>query len=522
MVGFVIGLVQAAGFEAIAGHTAAERAAFGRQMLILGQQFSVLVPPPIHPETMGGYLTWRVSGSVALLFAGWALASAAGAGRGDEERGLVDDLIAAGLSRTRLIAARIAAFAIGCFVAALAVGAGELAGSARTPDFIGYGGPVLAALPLTVLALSAYVLTLLVCQLTADQRSATAVAGVLLLALYLLDTLSRAYDSLHAWRGLSPFYYYGLSQPLAPGGKLNTGSVFALVGATLLLAAAAAIAFNARDLGSPIIRVPVRTAVPTRDPSRLWVWQTPIVRGLYEQRIAVLLWTAGLSALAVIFVNLTKTLIGTLLAIPGLAPYFAFIGRTNITQSFLGFEWSGVAELLIAAFAITQVARWAADDANGRLEEVLSHPFPRSGVILERLLVLTVQTVVIAGVSALTLWIAANRQGIGVETARVEQSALLLVPLAWTFGGVGAVMTSLAPRPAVAVLSAVAIGSYFIAQLGPLFKWPQWALDMSLFQLYGNPLASGVDRNGLLILLAVTFVTGAAAIVLMRGRDIGR
>ena len=491
-------------------------------MLVLGQQFSVLVPPPIHPETMGGYLTWRVSGSVALLFAGWALASAAGAGRGDEERGLVDEVIAAGLSRTRLIAARIAAFAIGCFVATLAIGAGELAGSARTSDFIGYGGAVLAALPLTVLAVSAYALTLLVCQLTADQRSATAIAGVLLLALYLLNTLSRAFDWLHAWQGFSPFYYYGLSQPLAPGGRLDARSVLGLVAAALVVAAAAAIAFRIRDLGSPLIKLPVPTAVPTREPSPLWAWTTPIVRGLYEQRIALLLWTAGLSVLAVIFVNLTKTLLGALLAIPGLAPYFAFVGRTNITQSFLGFEWSGVAELLIAAFAITQVARWAADDANGRLEEVLSHPFARTDVILERFVVLTLQTVVIATFSAAALGIAANRQGIGVETARIVESAVLLVPLAWTFGGLGAVLTALAPRPAVPVLAGFAIASYFVAQIGPLFKWPQWLLDTSVFQLYGNPIASGVDRTGLTILLVATLVTFAAAIVLMRRRDIGR
>jgi len=491
-------------------------------MLILGQQFSILVPPPMHPETMGGYLTWRVSSSAALLFAGWALASTAGAGRGDEERGLVDDVIAAGLSRTRLIAARVLGFAIGCAIAALAIAAGEIAGSARTPDFIGFRGPILAALPLALVALTAYTLTLLVCQLTADQRSATAIAGVVLLALYLLDTLSRAFAPLQPWRGLSPFHYYELSQPLAPGGNLDARSVFALAAAIAVLAGAAAIAFNARDLGSPLIKMPVPTARPTRDLSDLWVWKTPVVRGLYDQGLTLGLWTAGLSVLAVIFVNLTKTLLGALLAIPGLAPYFALVGRTNITQAFLGFEWSGVAELLVAAFAITQVARWAADDATGRLEELLSHPLARTEVILERFVVLSVQTVVIAAVSAAALGIAANRQGIGVETPRIEESAVLLVPLAWTFGGVGAVMTALAPRPAVPVLSGVAIASYFVAQIGPLFKWPQWLLDTSLFQLYGNPIASGVDRTGLTILLAVTLATFAAAIVLMRRRDIGR
>lgn len=491
-------------------------------MVVLGQQFSVLIPPPVHPETMGGYLTWRVSGSVALLFAGWALASAAGAGRGDEERGLVDAVIAEGFSRTRFVAARILAFAIGCAIAALAIGVGEMAGSARTPDFVGYTGPVLAALPLLAVTLTAYALTLVVCQLTADQRAATGVAGVLLLGLYLIDTLSRAFDWLHPWRALSPFYYYGLNQPLTPGGKLNGGSMLFLAATAAAFSVASAIAFNARDIGSPLIKLPVPAADPTRQPARLWVWTAPIARGLYEQGIALVLWAVGLSALAIIFVNLTKTLLGALLGIPGLAPYFALVGRTNLTESFLGFEWSGVAKLLLAAFAITQVARWAADDASGRLEEMLSHPIHRTDVVLERFMVLTLQTLVIASVSAAALGIAANRQGIGVETGRVVESALLLIPLVWAFGGIGAVMTALAPRPAVALLSGVAIASYFVAQIGPLFKWPQWVVDSSLFQLYGNPIASGIDRGGLAILLVITAVTFASAILLMLRRDIGR
>src|SRR5919109_181378 len=95
---FLLGLVQTAGFYQVAGHTAAERAAFGKSMTLLAAQFTVIVPEPLRPDTVGGYVQWRAYGFAALVFGIWALASAVGASRGDEERGLVETVFAAGVS----------------------------------------------------------------------------------------------------------------------------------------------------------------------------------------------------------------------------------------------------------------------------------------------------------------------------------------------------------------------------------------------------------------------------------------
>src|SRR4029077_14373381 len=123
-VAFVVALVQTVGFYKIAGGTQAERQAFGRSMSILATQFTVIIPPPVRPDTVGGYVQWRAFGFLAILFAIWALASAGGAARGDEERGIVQVLLATGLSRPRAIVSRVGAFATTSMVAALAAGAG--------------------------------------------------------------------------------------------------------------------------------------------------------------------------------------------------------------------------------------------------------------------------------------------------------------------------------------------------------------------------------------------------------------
>ena len=72
-VGFLATTLQAVGFYQVAGQTAADRAAFGRSMTQLATQFSVLLPPPVRPDTVGGYVQFRAFGSLVILFAIWAL-----------------------------------------------------------------------------------------------------------------------------------------------------------------------------------------------------------------------------------------------------------------------------------------------------------------------------------------------------------------------------------------------------------------------------------------------------------------
>jgi hypothetical protein len=100
-IAFFLTLLQTVGFYKIAGTTEAERQAFGRSMRVLAAQFSVIIAPPMRPDTAGGYVQFRAFGALAIMFAIWALTSASGAVRGDEERGLVQAALGRGISRPR-------------------------------------------------------------------------------------------------------------------------------------------------------------------------------------------------------------------------------------------------------------------------------------------------------------------------------------------------------------------------------------------------------------------------------------
>src|SRR5467141_465095 len=156
--------VQTAGFYQVAGQSAGDRAAFGASMATLAARFVALFPPPIRPDTVGGYVEFRGFHPVAILFAVWALASATGFARGDEERGIVEVALATGTSRIALVAARTAAFAVAICVASAAAGAAFVVGVASGGESVEAARVIEACALLAAVGLSCYALAMLVAQ----------------------------------------------------------------------------------------------------------------------------------------------------------------------------------------------------------------------------------------------------------------------------------------------------------------------------------------------------------------------
>jgi ABC-2 type transport system permease protein len=521
LAGFVFNFVNAVGFFQIAGHTPQERAALGATMSALAAQLVVLLPPPIRPDTVAGYVQFRGFNSLAILFAVWALASATGFARADEEKGLVESELATGTSRVALVGSRVLAFAIALAVAAALAGMAFVVGVASGNESFEPGRVVEAAANLVALGLACYAISLLVSQLTAA-RFATAAAGAALLALFFLNSLSRVFSWLSTWRWLSPFRYYDLSQPLPQGGQLDVRAFLVLLGIALVASSAAAFAFWRRDLGGALVRVPMRAGPPRYEPSTSPWWRYPVLRGLYERRLGLLAWSAGVAGLAVLFVSLTRTIVNVLLNIPALLPYLSIFVHQQLYPAVLGYTWLNVAQLLFAGLAITHVARWSAEDSDGRLEMALSAPYSRAAVVVERMAVLVAVALVVAAVSGLTLYYASHANGIDLNVPRLTAASLMLVPFALVFAGAGALLASWNPRATVGLLGAFAFASYLDTELGAVFKLPAWLQDLSAFKLFGTPLLTGVEWRSVTLMLLLAAAGVGSSILLMQRRDVGR
>ena len=520
LIGVMFGLANTIAYAQIAGETAAERAVFARQMEIVGRQLSYLLPLPAELETMSGYLQWRMFGTIALIYGFWALLAASGAGRGDEERGLVEAWVAAGVTRLRYILTRVVAFLLAA-TASIAVMMGfAYLGSVIGEEALSAGALALQGVALLACTAFCFAWSLLVAQVTTTRRSAGGIAGIVLLALYLVNSATRS-GGLEQIAWLSPFWLYDRSTPLLRSATFDAAAVGALVAATAVDLGLAVWAFARRDLGGSLVRAVARTRRATMRPSRDPLLRIPILATIDQQRWWILGWMLGLAALAVFLTSLTRTMVDTLLAIPAMRVYFERLGSAGY-DTFVAIVWGQTALLLLSLFAIFQVNSWVADDSEGRLESALAQPVSRARVALERVGSLLLGAGLIAAAGALAVWATAASADIALSGDRFAGGSALMLTVPLAFGAIGAVLAGWRPRVAVPILTLVAIGSYFIGQFVPLFDWPTWAEYLSIYSLYGEPIARGVEWGGILALIALGVFGTAAGTALFQRRDVGR
>jgi len=516
------GLLNAVAFAQIAGDTPAARAVFAQQMELLGRQLTYLLPAPAQLDTMAGYLTWRWFGSAVLIYAFWALLAGTGAGRGDEERGLSELWLSTGVSRMRLIAARVAGFAtVGAISLAFMLGVTDI-GAAIGQEPLLLGPLALEGLAMWTLTVFVFALALVVAQLVTTRRTASGIAGVGVLALFMLNAAARSGVDVGALRWLSPFYLFERSTPLLRGSSLDVPATAALAVGGVVLVAIAIVAFVRRDIGGPLLRGAPRTSRVEWRPAGDPLLRTPVLAIVDQQRVWIVAWALGLAILAGFLTSITKTMVDAFgnSDIPMLRAYFERAG-INAYADFVGVIWFSTLLLLISIFVVVQVNGWAADDAEGRLETILSAPVSRARVVVERIAAVVVACAAVVAVSSLAVYLTATSTGISLPGGRVVFASAAVLPVAYAFAGIGHALVGWRPRVAVAILGALAVVGYFAQQLGPLFQWPDWVNNISLYALYGTPMSKD-DWSGMATLIAIGTVGTAVALLVMRRRDVGR
>jgi ABC-2 type transport system permease protein len=518
--GFLVSFFYGLAFKQAAGSTAASQAAFGHSISLVAGQFAFLIPVPVHPETLGGYEQYKwLSGAIVLMMI-WAALTGVGVGRGDEERGVTDEWLASGVSRTHLVLARSAAFAMVLAVACLASVLGIVAAAPLVSQDPNLTGELLKALSMVGGVFTFYTIALLLSQLPAERQTATAVGVavpvVLLVVNGLADTITSA-----AWIGVvSPFHWMERTTSGAPGGQFDTGGTVGLGLAAALILALAIFVFRRRDIGSGLVGWGRRRGAAVRLAATNPMLRTPFTESLWEQRVGLAVWVASMLAISGLMVSVTRSVGDSLFSDPRLAALFLRGSTGSPYASLLGLTWLGMALLVLAGYAVVQVSRWATQDQQGRVEMLLSAPISRSRVILDRAIEFAVASLLIVAGGYIGVALSLPGARLQLDPGHVLTASFLLWPFALAFGGLGVALASRWPNIAVALLAAFAAVEYFLGDLAPLFRLPAWTANLSIFHLYGNPL---VDSSPLMPALTMTlvFVVGfGAALALMRRQDV--
>ena len=514
-----LGAAQASGYTTVAGDTEAERAAFARESESLARRLAYLAPIPTELMTLGGYVSWRVFGALPLLLGLGTLWLAVSMLRGSEDANRIELLLGAGDRRVTVVREAVTAFALSAIGASFGLclslwttSSGELEPSAL----------VLQAVALLAVLLFVFGLGTVSAQLGGSRRSAFGIGAATLFVLNLLNSLGSASGALSGFRRLSPLSWYSASNPMARGGDFSAAGTGALIVVALILLVLAALAFERRDIGQPLVAAHLSRRRRAVAPSGVGWYRRRLLGSLYEQRVALGWWVIGVFVVVIFFVTVAPGMVAALEQVPQLHDYLATITNGDIARGLVGLFLIGTIQLLLALFAVTAVAGWAHDDASGRLELELSLPISRSKVVVRRAASLTTSAAGIGLVALLFMFVLAGSRGIEFELRRVLLAAVLLVPFTVAWGAIGALWTSWRPQGAVFALTALTVVSYFLQEVTPLYGWPDWVLDISFFHLYGNPLVADPAWWRVAVLLTVCTAGFAGAAQLSRTRDVGR
>jgi ABC-2 type transport system permease protein len=197
-------------------------------------------------STPAGYTDTYYYSMMTVIVGILAVSVGAGLVASDEEKGILDLVMAHPISRTRLYWARLLAFALALALVLVISWLGWAVPSGSTGMRVSWLDLLVPNVPLLAELLLFGCLAVLLSMLLPASRMAGMAAGLLLVANYLLLGLSNLNEGLKGAVKLTPLYYYQGGLTMRDG--LNWGWLAGLLGVSIVLALAGWILFQRRDI----------------------------------------------------------------------------------------------------------------------------------------------------------------------------------------------------------------------------------------------------------------------------------
>ena len=448
--------------------------------------------------TLGGYMSWKY-GAIFGLGAGlWSILALSGTLAGESARGSLDFVAAAPFGKRRIALEKLAAHLTMLWLAMAVIAimvfvSSNVFGDPSLGDPIPLGGSIGFALWVGFIAMCFGGLALALAPLLGRAGSA-AVAGIVMVALWVASGLNIGGPLV----AVSPFHWTVDHIPLV-GFYDWTGLAAVGVVAVIFLVIGVEL-FRRRDLG-----VTAGLSLPALPKDVLGV-RGPVARAFGEQLPRALAWGLGMGLMG----GLLASLVGS---------FADQVGKdTTITKTFAtifpGYDFAtagGWLQLYVALFyiaagfaAATFVSKWASDETEGRLEEVLAGPMSRARWVIAGGVAAVVAVVLMTAILALGIGIGASAGGATAGDAILGSASLGLYAVAIVGIGVavgGLWRTSLAAE----IAALVVVATYLIDLLAPALKMPDWFHQLALSAHMGQPMVGQWDAFGIVacVLIAV-------------------
>jgi polyether ionophore transport system permease protein len=329
---------------------------------------NALIGPARTINTVAGYTSWRALGVLSLMGGLWGLLTSTRLLRGEEEDGRTELLLVGHCTRRAGTGQALLGIGVGLSALFAVTSVGTILTGASPSIAFGAGASAYFAVTLVAGAATFLAVGALMSQLFVTRRRAATVSGAVFGAAYALRMVGDSDRSLHFLVWLSPLGWIEESRPLTDPHPAALIPVVALVAVCVSLAMVLA---GRRDIGAS-------TITESDDaPARLSLLGGPFILGVRLSRAVAVAWLAGVAAMSVLIGTVAES---ATKAVSGSAAVEAALGRIgghgSLVLLYLGLTFL-LLSLMITLIAAGQVNSIRAEEATGRVENLLVRPVRR-------------------------------------------------------------------------------------------------------------------------------------------------
>ena len=472
--------------------TAAKRAQLA---LLFGANHatSALFGPGNRLDTVAGFTAYKVSMTLWITGAIWGLLLATRLLRGEEEAGRSDLSLVGRSSLTEATGQSLGGMAVGVLgLWALTALVTALTGRSSTVGFSltasMYFALVLVAPAAVFIAVGA-----LTSQLFSSRRRASSMAALVLGVAYALRMVADSSGPLEWLRWLSPL---GWVEQLSPLGAPSPLALVPLGATTLLVGLASVLLAGRRDVGAGLL------ADRSSAPARTRLLRSPLGLSTRLLRGGILSWW-GAVAIAALLMGFVARAAGEVISGGSLAEVMARFGAGGSgAKSYLGLAFLIIA-VLVAFLACSQVVAMRAEEAEGRVEPLLSAPVDRLRWAGGRVLIAAAAVLAAGLLAGLAAWLGTVLQGGGLSFGELLAAGVNTVAPALCLLGLSLAAFGLAPRRTALVAWGLVAWSLMVELVGGIGAISSSLVGSSVFHHMAPAPATSPDwlAAGVLVLL---------------------
>ena len=344
-------------------------------------------------------------------------------------------------------------------------------------------------------------------------------------------------DALKEWARIFPWYYYSNSEPALNG--VDWGGIAVLIAAMVVLAAAAVVGVNRRDLRGQTTGVslidrlrthPITKKVADRlagsaRVSHIWIKTLTEHQGLIIIVAYIEFFIMGI-LIGPMYTFIDEFLLDFADALPEAMLAMFGGGDLSTAEGFYQVETFGMmAPIAVMVVTIAIGARaLAGEEANRTMGILLANPIKRSKIVYEKTLSMIVGGVLVGFATFAGVALGSVIGGLGMDMGNIAATCLLLTLLGLVFGAVALALSAATGKPRLAIFGSIgiAIVLFVINAFLPLSDSLAGLAKATPFYYYlsSDPLLTGMHWGHGALLAGLFVVLIAASVFLFQRRDL--